>query len=446
MRRHQLSLFALAFGLLSGATRTADAQTLPSIDARTWRPSFDPAANLVTEPVTTPGAGNWNVGAFTHYSFRPITVHHADSGDVAFRPVEHLVGMDLGGTVGIGDRIALGASLPLVLFQDGDSGLPSTISQSSRTPQFGIGDASLALKGTLISNAGGGFGLASITNVTLPTGDRTTFYGDGSVTAATRVAAEYSLVIITANASLGYKARTDQHVWPAPSAGGITFGDEIPWSVGMTMNPSLFKIDPQNRHRIEIAAHGWLPGGPVAPFGAGDPGSSALSPVMLTVDDRVEIGHYRDLYATYGVDIGLNDAVGVPAFRAIAGIGWAPREHDMDHDGVPDDLDQCPEIPEDRDGFEDSDGCPDIDDDNDGIVDKEDACPRVPGVESSDPKKNGCPAEDRDHDGIPDSSDACPDEWGEASADPKMNGCAQKDRDGDGIPDRLDKCPDQPED
>jgi hypothetical protein len=447
MRLRSVSFFLVAFGLASLAgARRADAQTIPSIDARTWRPSFDPGANFITEPSVSPAAGNWNVGAYTNYSFHPVTVFHAGSGDVAFRPVEHLVGMDIGGSVGITDKIAVGASLPLILWQDGNSPLPTTISSSDRTPAFGIGDAALSLKGTLVSNAGGGFGLASMTSVTFPTGDRTSFYGDGSVTAMTKVAAEYSFVIVTANASLGYKARTDQHVWPAPSAGGVTFGDEIPWTVGITLAPSLFKIDPQNRHRIELAAHGWVPGGPVAPFGLGDPGASALSPVMLAVDDRMEIGHYRDVYASYGVDIGLNNAVGVPAFRAIVGIGWSPREHDMDHDGIPDDLDQCPEIPEDRDGFEDGDGCPDIDNDNDGIVDKEDACPNVPGVESPDPKKNGCPPEDRDHDGIPDAADACPDEFGEASTDPKMNGCPTNDRDGDGIPDKIDKCPDQPED
>ena len=33
-------------------------------------------------------------------------------------------------------------------------------------------------------------------------------------------------------------------------------------------------------------------------------------------------------------------------------------ETDFDEDGVPDDTDQCPDQPEDLDGFEDEDGCP----------------------------------------------------------------------------------------
>ncbi|MDF2695297.1 MAG: putative internalin, partial [Labilithrix sp.] len=157
-------------------------------------------------------------------------------------------------------------------------------------------------------------------------------------------------------------------------------------------------------------------------------------------------GHYRDTFVTVGGEIGLNQAIGVPAFRAIVGVGWTPRAHDLDGDGVKDDIDGCPEIPEDKDGFEDSDGCPEIDNDDDGIIDREDACPNVKGAPSSDPKKNGCPIADADGDGVEDARDACPNVKGQASSDPKKNGCPSKDSDGDGIDDARDKCPDQPED
>jgi len=106
---------------------------------------------------------------------------------------------------------------------------------------------------------------------------------------------------------------------------------------------------------------------------------------------------------------------------------------DTDGDGIPDDIDRCPLDPEDKDGFQDEDGCPDPDNDNDGVVDAMDACPNNPG-----PIENhGCPVLDRDGDGVPDSEDKCPDVPG-----PKENqGCPDVDTDGDGIPDRLDKCP-----
>jgi hypothetical protein len=75
----------------------------------------------------------------------------------------------------------------------------------------------------------------------------------------------------------------------------------------------------------------------------------------------------------------------------VAALGWAPRKHDQDDDGVADDRDECPDLPEDRDGIQDSDGCPEDDADSDGVLDAEDACPVTPGVASTDPKTNGCP-------------------------------------------------------
>ncbi len=60
---------------------------------------------------------------------------------------------------------------------------------------------------------------------------------------------------------------------------------------------------------------------------------------------------------------------------------------DRDHDGIPDVRDKCPDEPEDKDGFEDEDGCPDFDNDKDGIPDAKDKCPNEPGPASND----GCP-------------------------------------------------------
>ncbi len=47
----------------------------------------------------------------------------------------------------------------------------------------------------------------------------------------------------------------------------------------------------------------------------------------------------------------------------------APPTDDRDADGVPDAQDRCPDEPEDRDQFEDGDGCVDRDNDGDGILD-----------------------------------------------------------------------------
>jgi len=105
---------------------------------------------------------------------------------------------------------------------------------------------------------------------------------------------------------------------------------------------------------------------------------------------------------------------------------------DRDSDGLPDDVDGCPDAP----GVPSADGCPDWD--GDGVPDGGDACPDGAGVGG-----DGCPAPgdgDRDGDGVPDGEDGCPDEPGVPGEGCPLIG----DRDGDGIPDGEDACPDEP--
>src|SRR6202012_5235005 len=111
-----------------------------------------------------------------------------------------------------------------------------------------------------------------------------------------------------------------------------------------------------------------------------------------------------------------------------------------DGDGILDKVDKCPLDPEDKDGFEDGDGCPDPDNDKDGLLDKVDKCPNEPEDKDGFEDDDGCPDPDNDKDGVLDRDDKCPNEAGLK----ENGGRPDKDRDGDGVIDRLDKCPDQP--
>ncbi len=108
---------------------------------------------------------------------------------------------------------------------------------------------------------------------------------------------------------------------------------------------------------------------------------------------------------------------------------------DTDGDGIPDRDDKCPTLPEDFDGFQDEDGCPDPDNDGDGVLDVDDLCPNEAGPVAN----RGCPVKDSDGDGVMDPDDACPTIPG-----PRINrGCPIQDRDKDGVADDLDRCPDE---
>src|SRR3954470_5441231 len=113
--RRRLSAFALAAlaaAVVTAGAPRAEAQQ-PSIDARTWRAPTDPNASLIMEPAVTPGPGVFSFGGYASYAYRPLTLRKQGSDDVALRPVEHAVGFDAVANLGIGQRFAIGANIPL---------------------------------------------------------------------------------------------------------------------------------------------------------------------------------------------------------------------------------------------------------------------------------------------------------------------------------------------
>jgi outer membrane protein OmpA-like peptidoglycan-associated protein len=140
-------------------------------------------------------------------------------------------------------------------------------------------------------------------------------------------------------------------------------------------------------------------------------------------------------------------------FHVATGLVWAPQPlgtarpgaGDRDGDGIPDNVDACPDDPEDKDGFQDEDGCPDLDNDGDGIPDSRDKCPNDPEDKDGFQDEDGCPDLDNDGDGIPDAVDKCPNDPEDKDGFEDEDGCPDLDNDGDGIPDANDKCPNDPE-
>ena len=118
-----------------------------------------------------------------------------------------------------------------------------------------------------------------------------------------------------------------------------------------------------------------------------------------------------DLAITFGGGTGFMKGYGNTKFRIFAGVQYAPKVIlDADGDGILDDDDKCPFDPEDFDGFQDEDGCPDPDNDGDGIPDIKDKCPNDPEDLDGFEDEDGCPDPDNDGDGIPDELDECPNE------------------------------------
>jgi OmpA-OmpF porin, OOP family len=101
-----------------------------------------------------------------------------------------------------------------------------------------------------------------------------------------------------------------------------------------------------------------------------------------------------------------------------------PDDPDTDGDGLVDSIDSCVVEPEDKDGYLDEDGCPEIDNDLDTLVDASDKCPNEPEDPDGFEDDDGCPDPDNDKDTVADVKDMCPNEIG--STDKEPLGCPVK--------------------
>jgi len=180
---------------------------------------------------------------------------------------------------------------------------------------------------------------------------------------------------------------------------------------------------------------------------ARDNGAQKCAPVELAMAES-----HND-YAQHALDEGnYYDAkreAQVAEINAQAAIAKSPKDRcvgygDKDGDGIKDNVDKCPNEPEDKDGFQDDDGCPDPDNDGDGIPDVIDKCPMEPEDKDGFQDDDGCPDLDNDGDGLSDKVDQCPNDPEDKDNFEDDDGCPDLDNDKDGFADKDDKCPDVP--
>lgn len=105
---------------------------------------------------------------------------------------------------------------------------------------------------------------------------------------------------------------------------------------------------------------------------------------------------------------------------------WQLLAGDPDRDGLRGEDDACPDQPEDVDGVEDGDGCPDLDNDHDGVPDALDLAPNLPEDRDGYADEDGRPDLDNDNDGIPDAEDLCPDRPEDFDGVEDGDGCPER--------------------
>lgn len=147
----------------------------------------------------------------------------------------------------------------------------------------------------------------------------------------------------------------------------------------------------------------------------------AIAPVvryLQVIQPNKELDPYDARIGLLGVRLTMLDA---RPTKSVPEVIEGPR--DRDGDGIPDVRDECIDVPEDKDGYQDEDGCPDPDNDLDGILDVNDGCPNMPEDMDGFQDEDGCPDEDNDQDGILDVDDQCPLEPETINGEQDQDGC-----------------------
>ena len=425
--------FTLAFLLIAlGPGVSAWAQDR-SFDVQLFHPAVGPKSYITLDSADVPGHLLFNVGLLTNYQYGAFALESTlkdSSGNATptrLDVVRHQAMAELYGAVGLFNLFEVGVALPMTLYLSGDN-----FDSSGQDPAGaqihtygGIGDVRVEGKAAPLAfgpDQAFVFGLSA--GATFPTGGSANFLGDKSVTGRGRALLEYqSSERFRAVVMLGALLREKSHAFGAVMGNQMLYGAAVDYRVPPDMSV-LAEINGR------VGSWTYVDANPLEL----DMAMRAYLPAMFSL--------------LMGVGLGLDHGIGSPRVRGFVGLGWAPDFRDRDHDGIIDILDRCPDEPEDKDGFQDDDGCPDEDNDNDGIPDALDKCPNEPEDFDGFQDDDGCPDLDNDHDGIPDVDDACPNEPEDGKGKRPFDGCPStvEDSDGDGIPDVKDQCPEEPED
>lgn len=409
------ALAALAMGLAASlAAGPASAQgaqgaRVGDIAAERFQPAAGPGNLVTVETARVPQEFSYSFGLVIDYARQPLRLRHCLPGPCASpgAMIDRInVVRDLGtahilAAITPLPRLQIALRLPFqYIAGEGVVTDPTSADYGGRQPGgirgFAMGDPTLEAKVRVFGGVGDPVNLGVAVSASAPVGHATAdglYAGYGSPVVEARAIVDLDLKRFFAAVNAGAAFKTTAEL------GTLELGSELRLGAGAGV-----RITPAWQLLVEG-------------FGSTNfttqSGSSAAE-----IDGAVRFLPAAPIMLTLGGGAGLNQGVGVPAFRAFLGVGvflqrkaQGASDPDMDKDGIPNEEDKCP--------IEGGDvvrvpgklyGCPKRDSDGDGVPDHVDACPDQPGVATADAKDNGCPSNDRDHDGIPNDQDKCPDQ------------------------------------
>ena len=474
-----LALFPVLVLALVLAPSLTNAQTPPPniplapVDIQNFWPGGGPAHTIALRSTDIQPHLSYGFALTTNYAHRPL--YYVSSTGSQVDGVNGVFTTDFIQTFALFDRLQFELAIPLVVAQSGPGIEPLIGGGAARQlPLTSLRDVRFNVGVGIFQRArrtdATGFGLRADLGMAMPTGDRNNLAGAATFTFIPHVSADFRPVSsFTITANIGARVREGAGV------ASVSWASQLFAGLGVAWRPTFFD-------RLSVSIDGvallplYAPSCTTPACGVGVTYRAPI-PVELYAGGRVAVDRGRDVEITLAAGFPLSQEPTVPAVRIIAGFAYSPHGLDNDRDGVLEANDQCPTVPEDRDGYQDSDGCPDPDNDSDGIPDASDRCVNEPedrdqfqdddgcpdpdndgdGINDPedqcvgtaagghpDPRHRGCPIPDRDDDGVLDPDDRCIEVPQGPRPDPEMRGCPLPDRDHDGVGDRQDTCPDEP--
>lgn len=309
----------------------------------------------------------FEAGMDFHYADSQLVLLGEDGDRIAEVVQGQLMANVLGG-FGLYDVAEVLVDVPLIFYQDGDRlpDLPSGQVDGSRA-NFGIGDIRVLGKFRLYDSntesSPGGLALAAAVQMQVPTGRRSDYQGG-----------EFRLspiVVLDAIGRRGHALTFNLGYTLRPSTralGGMDVDDTLDYGLALrVVVTDWMRTFVELRGRLSILA---------------DSIDMEEAPMEAMVGVRMN-NQWASLQVAGGM--GIIAGFGTPDWRIMLGARYlgTPEKirYDFDEDGIFDDVDQCPHEAEDRDGFEDRDGCPE----NERIYDDE---PETePEAEGTEPRQ-----------------------------------------------------------
>ncbi|MDC0712099.1 Ig-like domain-containing protein [Stigmatella sp. ncwal1] len=431
LRRHRSSpglagMWKLLGGLAAVfVSAPALAQESQGIDVQQYKPAPGSRDVLGLHSAQIAPHLGWNLGLSIHYARNPLNFLRTSTDEFLYNLVHHQYTLDLMGSLSLFDRLEIGVAVPITL-QKEESGGPFSPLLAEEVDATGIGDLRLVPKLRLLSTDGG-LHLAIVAPVLLPSSGGKEFMGRDGVAVFPRLVGEWS-----SERGTRVIANVGVNLQPREAFRNLSVGNEFAYGLGAEV--------PFHIRDHKLAAEATMGGA----LGLKDANSEERP---LEVLAALKYFFSEQLSSHVGAGPGLTRGYGTPAYRILAGVNWTAKPRAKPE---PTPAPVCPLGPEDKDGFEDEDGCADPDNDKDGFPDVSDKCPNVPETVNGFEDEDGCPDEvpapvDSDGDGLTDDKDRCPNQPEDKDGFEDVDGCPDPDNDKDGIPDGSDMCPNEPE-